>query len=132
MYEAIFYQLYKIRQENKYLYTPVWKLIGEVFLKELEVWGFVSYEVSARLSELYKNNPGLFEREHTVGKSGSTYYQYRIRLEMSPEDIKEPKIISLYHVLNASWKKERSSGMLPLSVDNSIDENRALDTMKLL
>ncbi len=96
MHQGIFYQLYKKRTEDPQAYTPIWKLIGEVFVPELDAWAFVSYEVSARMSELYADNPQLFERRTTTGKSGSVYYEYRIALGAQNTDIVDSRLKSFY------------------------------------
>jgi len=95
-HQAIFYQLYHLHKTNPEEYMPIWKLIGEVFVKDFGVWAFVSYEVSARMSELYSRNPTLFESKHVYGKSGAKYYAYRIRIGVTKADIKDPDLLNFY------------------------------------
>lgn len=95
-HHAIFYQLYLAREKDPQAYTPIWKLIGEVYVPEMAKWAFVSYEVSARMSELFKANPNLFDRQLTTGKSGSRYYEYRIRNGVTIEDIRDEKLLDFY------------------------------------
>lgn len=78
MKETCFYLLYKKFKEGKGEYIPVFSFMGETFSEEVSKWGFVSYECSARLSELYSENPGLIQRQMLTGKSGAHYYGYRI------------------------------------------------------
>lgn len=103
--QAIFYQLYLARKENPEQYIPIWKLIGEVYVPAYGVWGFVSYEVSARMSELFRYNPNLFERKQIVGKSGAKYYAYRISLHVKPDDIKQPDLKEFYSRVYFSTQK---------------------------
>ena len=101
MHQAIFYQLYQARKENPEQYIPIWKLIGEVYIEELGKWGFVSYEVSPIMSEIYRLNPNMLERRITTGKSGSKYYEYRFSLNVSGEMIKDEKLLEFYKILKA-------------------------------
>ena len=99
--EAIFYQLYMQRvlaetDEEKYKYIQIWKLIGEVFCPEVHLWGFVSYEVSARASEMFKYNTGLLERKYMRGKTGARYYGYRISINAKPSLIQDEKLLKFY------------------------------------
>lgn len=103
--EAIFYQLYDKRSAgDRETYVPIWQLIGEVFVKELGLWGFVSYEVSARMSELWSDNPKLFERKQVVGKTGAKYFAYRIALNVQQEDIVDPELKKFYFKIKKSPK----------------------------
>lgn len=104
-HQAIFYQLYHSHKQNKEEYIPIWKLIGEVYVKEYETWAFVSYEVSARMSELFSRNPTLFERKQVTGKSGSKYYAYRIRIGVTPLDIKDFDLKVFYSNVYFSTQK---------------------------
>lgn len=103
--QAIFYQLYLARKENPEQYIPIWKLIGEVYVQAYGVWGFVSYEVSARMSELFRYNSTLFERKQIVGKSGAKYFAYRIRLGVTPADIKQLDLKEFYSKVYFSTQK---------------------------
>lgn len=99
MQEAIFYKLYKTRKEDAEEYTPVWALIGEIYIPEFHKWAFVSYEVAARCCELYQENPGLFDRRMTTGKSGSRYYEYRFSPSANAELILKPSLHQFYKEL---------------------------------
>ena len=75
MKEAIFYRLYQhFKSDKRADFIPVFEFMGEVWCEELKLWGFVSFEVSARLSEIFSENPGLLERTSIYGKSGARYY----------------------------------------------------------
>lgn len=75
----IFLLLVEECQRDMEAYTPIWKFVGEHHLQRLGHC-FVSYEVSARMSELYHDpeNAGLIERELVTGKSGAQYFAYRL------------------------------------------------------
>lgn len=94
--QALFYELYLLYKKDNKIYTPIWQLIGEVWCPEVHKWGFVSYEVSARMSELFKGNPRMLERKRIVGKTGAKYYAYRLRLGISILDVEDPKVLSFY------------------------------------
>ena len=94
--QAIFYQLYKNKISKPDEFIPVWQLIGEVYADEIGLWGFISYEVSARMSELWNKNPLLFERKQVVGRTGAKYYAYRIRHVASSSDINDKEILEFY------------------------------------
>lgn len=95
--EAIFYQLYRhFKSPKRDEYVPVFALMGEVWCEEAQKWGFVSYEVSARASEMIKENPGLIMRTWLTGRSGAKYYGYRITPDARPDLIKDPKVLAFY------------------------------------
>jgi len=94
--QAIFYKLYEARKVDREKYIPIFELIGEVYVKPVGVWGFVSYEVSARMSELYAKNPKLFERVRITGKSGAKYFAYRLSLNVTPADIVDLDLKEFY------------------------------------
>lgn len=91
-HQAIFYQLYKLREKDPQAFIPIWQLIGEVYVEELGVWAFVSYEVSARTSELWSNNPGLLDSKEVEGKTGAKYFAYRIHPDVTAHHIRDPKL----------------------------------------
>lgn len=100
--QGIFYQLYRLREKDPEEYTPIWQLIGEVYVEELNKWAFVSYEVSARMSEIYSDNPTLLERKMVTGKTGAKYYAYRLRMGVNINDIQDPKLLSFYKQIKRS------------------------------
>lgn len=99
--EAIFYTLYKAFKETPGEYIPVFKFMGEVYCKELGLWGFVSHECSARSSEMRKENPGLIEITTITGKSGAKYYGYRFSADAKAELIKDESLLKFYKSLKA-------------------------------
>lgn len=106
--QAIFYQLYNARLKDPEQYVPIWHLIGEVYVEEKSCWGFVSYEVSARMSELYSQNPNLFERRMMTGKTGARYYGYRISHTASMELIKDEELLSFYKLIKRKRNEKES------------------------
>ena len=94
--QTMFYKLYEARKLDKEKYTPIFELIGEAYVKPIGVWGFVSYEVSARMSEMFKKNPNLLQRKQVIGKSGARYYAYRLSLNVTSADIIDPDLKEFY------------------------------------
>ncbi len=97
--ELVFYKLYKERQKDKERYVNVWEFIGEMFIEELNTWGFMSYTCVHRAFEVYDDNAGLVERIKVTGKSGSKYYAYRLSLDVTIVNIKDEKLLKLYKTL---------------------------------
>jgi hypothetical protein len=97
--EAIFYRLYQLLKEKRGDYIPVYELMGEIYCHESGKWGFVSYECSARASELIKENPSLFQRQMLEGKSGAKYYGYRMNPEPSLEMIESEDLRAFHRML---------------------------------
>lgn len=108
MTEAAFYRLYTAHREAKKNGTalaliPVHAFMGEVYCEEVGLWGYISYECSARLSEIYSDNPGLVYREMMTGKSGAEFYGYRIAEGTSIEAIRDSKLRALYDRCRRYW-----------------------------
>lgn len=112
MHEAIFYRLYKANREAKAKgqapeLIPVHAFMGEIYCPELGKWGYVSHECSARASELWKKNVDPFTqqrliyREDMTGKSGATFYGYRIHPKASASCITDPNLKAFYERLRA-------------------------------
>ena len=76
--KAVFYVLLQAHREDPEQYVPAWKFVGELYLKEIDEWFFMSYKCPANGVQIYFDNPGLIERRETVGKTGAKYYEYRI------------------------------------------------------
>ena len=71
-------------------------MIGEFFCEEVGLWGFVSYEISARLSEMYNGNHNLLERKMLKGKTGASYYGYRISTTAKIDNIGDVNLRKFY------------------------------------
>lgn len=97
--EAIFYTLYQAYNNNRGEYIPVFKFMGEIYCKELDLWGFVSHECSARCSEMRTDNPELIEHTVITGKSGATYYGYRINPLANVDMIKDKALLKFYNLI---------------------------------
>ncbi|MFZ2152256.1 MAG: hypothetical protein WAV09_04070 [Minisyncoccia bacterium] len=97
--KAVFYILWKAYREDKEQYVPAWKFVGELYIKELDQYFFMSYKCPANGIEIYFDNPGLIERRMTTGKSGAKYYEYRIAANPSIEKIKEKSIAEFYTLI---------------------------------
>ena len=97
--EAIFYQLYTKFKLKDGEYIPVFQLMGEVWCPEVSKWGFVSYECSARASEMIKKNPQLIQRQSIRSKAGATYYGYRINPHVSVEMIQDDDLRAFHKII---------------------------------
>lgn len=83
MRQACFYRLYRNRKDGVNAFIPVFEFMGEVHCTELDLWGFVSHECSARMSQMRSENPNLLEIQERKSRAGGTYYAYRIRPDAS-------------------------------------------------
>lgn len=92
--QIIFYILYKNYKE-KGAPLPPHKFMGECYVDPAKEFCFVSYEASARLSEMNKENPGLLKITPIVGKSGAHYYGYSLEQNV----ISDPKIKEVYNLI---------------------------------
>lgn len=95
--EAIFYKLYQAFKDNRGQYIPVFEFMGEIYAKEVGLWGFVSHECSARCSEIKTANPHLIDSIVITGKSGAKYYGYRINPEATKESLPDRSLVEFYH-----------------------------------
>lgn len=106
--EAIFYRLYKNFKEAQrpsnlpmvYPYLPVFALMGEIWIEETGKWGYVSYECSARASEMIKTNPKLVQRTKMRGKSGASYYGYRLNPQPHVDMIMDSDLLMFYRKIS--------------------------------
>lgn len=105
--EAIFYQLYTQFKQKDGKYIPVFQLMGEVWCPEVSKWGFVSYECSARASEMIKKNPQLIQRQSIRGKSGATYYGYRINPSVTVEMIQDPDLRTFHRIIKNRMEAQK-------------------------
>jgi hypothetical protein len=88
--QIAFYLLHREQKSGEYI--PTWRFIGEIDIIELGRCVMASYKCPTRLTDLFQENPTMLERKYITGKSGAKYYGYRIRVGVTPEDIKDPKI----------------------------------------
>ena len=97
--EAIFYALYKHLREKPGEYIPVFNFMGEIYVKEVALWGFVSHECSARCSEMKKENPDLIQSTVIIAKSGARYFGYRLNPEPKRNMINDDSLRKLHAIL---------------------------------
>lgn len=112
--QAIFYRL--LRQHRKggeeaKRFIPVFELMGEIYIEEIGKWGYVSYECSARASEMIKMNPELIKRQQIRGRSGALYYGYRFCLEPKIEMIKDPDLLAFYQIIKRHYENKKMQGV---------------------
>ena len=104
--KAVFYVLWRAYQDAPSEYVPAWRFVGELHIKELDVWFFMSYKCPANGVEVYFDNPELIERRETIGKTGAKYYEYRIAPNPSMDKIKDESILNFWKELKRASPKE--------------------------
>lgn len=114
--EAIFYKLYNEHTDSNgqpSRFIPVFEFMGEHYVSELDKWGYVSYECSARLSEMTRDNPQLIARQIIVGKSGAKYYGYRMADDACRDFIKDTKLREFYDTVRRRRIAEKMAADRP-------------------
>lgn len=99
--QAAFYTLYRAWKEDRERFLPTWEFVGEVFVKELDVWVLRSYKCPARISDIVKENPGLLERKTLTGKSGARYFGYRFTGNVTPSLIAEASLKEFHQLIKS-------------------------------
>lgn len=106
--QMAFYKLYKARKETPERYLATWEFLGEMQIPELNEWVLMSYKCPTRLTDLYQENT-MLEREMIHGKSGASYFGYRLKINVGVLDIKDYKIREFYKLIkqgsNESYSK---------------------------
>lgn len=98
--QTIFYKLYKnFKSDKREEYIPIFEFMGEVYVEEIKKWGFMSYELPARFSDIKKANPNLLQHKVVTGKSGAQYYAYRLNPDVTPDDLKDEKLLEFYKLI---------------------------------
>lgn len=100
--EIAFYVLYQSHKLYPEEYVPTWKFVGEIYIHDLQEWVMASYKCPTRLTDIYQDNPRLFERKLVVGKSGAKYYEYRFSPEASIDLILDKSLRALYMKIRKS------------------------------
>lgn len=100
--KAVFYILWKAFKENPQQFIPAWRFVGELHIKELNTWFFMSYKCPTNGLEIYNKNPQLIERRKTTGKTGARYYEYRIAPNPSSSRILDADLLAFYKKLKAT------------------------------
>ncbi len=106
-----FYKLYTEYKKDPLRYVPTWEFGGEVYVQQINEWGLMSYKCPTRLTEIFKGNPGLLNREQVRGRSGSKYYQYRVAPNPSLEKIQDHALLEFYkRIKNPTlWANQQSN-----------------------
>ncbi len=100
--QTIFYKLYKHhRSEQRDEFIPIFDFMGEIFIEELGLWGYMSYELPARFADLKRANPNLLEHKVITGKSGAKYYAYRFAANPSSDKIVDTELLAFYNKIRA-------------------------------
>jgi len=95
--QLAFYKLYKQFKEDSEKYIPIWEFGGEIKVEELNRWELLTYKAPTRLTDLYQQNPGLFQRRMVTGKSGAKYYEYKIAPDPTVGKIRDIHIVEFYN-----------------------------------
>lgn len=99
--QMVFYKLLTEAKKDRSRFVPAWEFGGEMYISELDTWVLMSYKCPTRLTDIYQENPGLLEREIIEGKSGASYYGYRLNSETDSfnyfeQFITDPRLSSFY------------------------------------
>jgi len=92
--QMAFYKLLEERKKDQRRYVATWEFVGEMYISQLNTWVMMSYKCPTRLTDLFQENPKLLERTEIQGKSGATYFAYRIREGGSRSDIEDPTLLN--------------------------------------
>lgn len=104
--KTAFYLLWKGHQENPEAYLPAWRFVGEIHLKEIGQWFFMSYKGPTNGLAIFFDEPDVVERRMTTGKTGAQYYEYRIRPDATPAMVRDEDLRELVELLDADAKGE--------------------------
>ena len=94
-----FYFLWKRHQDDKDAYIPIWQFVGELHIPELKTWVMASHKCTARVSDMYLENPDLLDRNLVKGKSGAEYFEYKFTNNVTRNLIKDLKLRLFYDSL---------------------------------
>lgn len=94
--ELVFYKLYTAYREDKERWLPTWEFVGEILVKETGKWALMSYKTPTNGLKIFFDNPGLIERRWKRGRSGATYYEYRIAPLPTEAKILDEKLLKFY------------------------------------
>lgn len=106
---------------------PVYDFMGERYISELGKWGYISYECSARLSKMYSDNPGLLYREKIHGRSGASFYGYKIRESAQPSNILSKELRDVYDIMAA---KRKNNSLVIVPPPRTMQEKIAMEVQK--
>ncbi len=101
--QLAFYKLYKVYRKDHEQYINTWEFLGEVFIEELNRWEMMSYKCPTRLTDLYQENTKLLIRRVIKGKSGASYYQYKL-FQPNIEKIEDVSIRVFYQEIHSVIK----------------------------
>lgn len=110
-----FYFLWKSRREDKSIWIPIWQFVGELHIAELKTWVMASHKCTARVSDIYLDNPGLLERKLIKGKSGAEYYAYKLAWDVERSKIADLKLRLFYDSL------KKGKRLMKLIADNNLE-----------
>lgn len=100
----VFYKLYMAYKEDRERWVSAWEFVGEMYVKEVDIWTLMTYKTPANGIKIFFTNPGLIERQRVTGKSGSKYYQYRFAPGVGPGLIKDKELLNFYNLIKTTKK----------------------------
>ena len=122
--QTIFYRLWKHHQsEKRDEFIPIFEFIGELYIEELGVWGFMSYELPARFADLKRENPNLLEHRVITGRSGAKYYAYRFAPNPSPDKIIEQSLFDFYKKIKTAYDSKKAKAKKENCAESSAESS---------
>lgn len=103
--KAVYYVLWQSHKRDPKAYVPAWKFVGELYLKEIGEWFFMSYKCPANGVAIYFENDGLIERRQTIGKSGARYYEYRLVVRPTFSMFKDADLRAFAEKIERNYEK---------------------------
>lgn len=95
--QIVFYMLMRWHKFQPGDFIPVWQFSAqEITMDEHDRVVFLSYAGHVRIGELYRENPGLVDRNDIIGKSGARYHGFRINKDATPAHILDPLAKKFY------------------------------------
>ena len=96
-----FYKLWSEHRKDPERYVATWEFVGEMHIAEFNHWVMMSYKTPTNGLTIYFTNPELIERTMLKGKSGSSYYGYRIKPTATEASIKEADLLKFYRQIKS-------------------------------
>lgn len=101
------YVLWKKHLEDREAYwAPSIVDVGDIHIPELNAYVFTTWKTPARLTDLFQEQPDLFERIDVKSeKSGTHYYKYRLNLNFVPRLITDRSLKEFFEKVSGQGYK---------------------------